>query len=59
MVLDLNKFTPGAPLVPDTLWVGEQIPGYYVATDTTQELERGYWPSYNVRVCVRACVCGA
>jgi len=48
MVLDLNKFSPGEPLVPDTLWVGEQIPGHYVATDTTVHLERGYWPSYNV-----------
>ena len=48
MVLDTTKFTPGAPLQPGTLWVGEQIPGHYVASDTTNQLERGYWPSYNV-----------
>ena len=39
MVLDLNKFTPGAPLVPDTMWVGEQIPGHYVATDVTNQVK--------------------
>ena len=48
MTLDLNKFTPGAPLLPGTLYVGEQIPGLYVFTDETTTLERGYWPSYNV-----------
>jgi hypothetical protein len=48
MVLDLKKFEPGQPLKQDTLWVGEQIPGHYVAKDMTDQLERGYWPSYNV-----------
>jgi hypothetical protein len=41
MVLDLNRFTPGQPLPPNTLWVGEQIPGDYVAEDQTQKLALG------------------
>ena len=48
MIVDLNKFTPGQPLSSDVLWVGEQIPGLVEAADVTVQLERGYWPSYNV-----------
>ena len=29
-------------------YVAEQIPGLVLYADVTQELERGYWPSYNV-----------
>ena len=47
-VLDRNQFTPGRPLGTGTLWVGEQIPALYVFADITPQLERGYWPSYNV-----------
>ena len=47
-VLDRNQFTPGRPLGTGTLWVGEQIPALYVFADVTPQLERGYWPSYNV-----------
>jgi hypothetical protein len=47
-VIDYNKFTPGQPLVPNTLFVVEQIPGLVVGGDVTHELERGYFPSYNV-----------
>jgi hypothetical protein len=48
MVVNVGSFTPGAALLPDTLWVVEQIPGLVVGGDVTQELERGYFPSYNV-----------
>lgn len=48
MLVDLKLFTPGAALPNDTLWVSEQIPGFVAMGDVTQELERGYWPSYNV-----------
>jgi hypothetical protein len=48
MVLNVASFKPRAALLPDTLWVVEQIPGLVVGGDTTQQLERGYWPSYNV-----------
>ena len=48
MVLDFKKFYPNKSLEAGLLVVGEQIPGHYVYKDVTDELERGYWPSYNV-----------
>jgi len=48
MIIDQKLFTPGQALLPNTLWVMEQIPGLVVGADATRELERGYWPSYNV-----------
>jgi len=48
MVIDYNKFEVGKTLNPGTLWVSEQIPGLVVAADVTDQLIRGYWPSYNV-----------
>ena len=47
MVLNYNLFRAGAPLVADTLWVGEQAPGFWHAEDQTHVLAYGYWPSYN------------
>lgn len=40
-------FTRGKPLAPNTLWVGEQAPGWWHAEDQTHALSYGYWPSYN------------
>lgn len=48
MVVDYNKFVPGTEVQPGTLWVSEQIPGLVVYDDVTDQLERGYWASYNV-----------
>jgi len=48
MVLDLKRFDPGKPLRTGLLWVVEQMPGLVARADTTDQLERGYWPSYNV-----------
>ncbi|GAX76035.1 hypothetical protein CEUSTIGMA_g3478.t1 [Chlamydomonas eustigma] len=48
MLVDLKRFTPYSELQPGLLTVVEVIPGRVVKADTTQELERGYWPSYNV-----------
>jgi len=48
MVVDIDLFKPGQALAPNTLWVIEQIPGLVVGGDVTHELERGYFPSYNV-----------
>ncbi|EDQ90028.1 uncharacterized protein MONBRDRAFT_20946 [Monosiga brevicollis MX1] len=48
MVMDLNKFTPGQPLLDGTLYVAEQIPGTWEYADVTKMLSLGYWPSYNV-----------
>jgi len=48
MVINYNLFTVGAPLVPGTLVVVEQIPGLVVSGDITKELERGYFASYNI-----------
>ena len=48
MITDYSRFTPGQPLRPGTLTVVEEIPGMVVSGDVTPQLERGYWPSYNV-----------
>jgi len=48
MLINYNLYSPGVPLPPNLLWVVEQIPGYVVSADVTDELVRGYWPSYNV-----------
>lgn len=48
MVVNWKLFTPGQALPAGLLWYGEQIPGEYEYADTTETLERGYWPSYNV-----------
>ncbi|KAG2448337.1 hypothetical protein HYH02_006919 [Chlamydomonas schloesseri] len=48
MVLNFNRFVPGKELQPGLLWVVEQLPDVFLNADMTQELARGYWPSYNV-----------
>lgn len=48
MIIDLKLFKPGQPLKPGTLWVAEQVPGYWISSDQTELLGRGYWSSYNV-----------
>lgn len=48
MVVDTNRFTPGAALVPGTLTVVEEMPGHMSVVDRTAELAAGFWPSYNV-----------
>lgn len=48
MVLDGKLFRPGNALQTNTLYVVEQIPGLVVGGDATNELEKGYWGSYNV-----------
>jgi hypothetical protein len=47
MVVDLNLFTPGRMLPPNTLWVVEEVPGLNVGSDQTAVLAAGYWASYN------------
>ena len=39
---------PSQALAQGLLWIVEQIPGLVVDGDATPELERGYFPSYNV-----------
>lgn len=48
MVVDFKLFKPMAPVRPGLLWVVEEMPGLIVGGDRTEELSRGYWPSYNV-----------
>lgn len=48
MVVDYNKFILGKEILPGALYVCEQIPGYVEYGDATDQLERGYWASYNV-----------
>ena len=47
-VLDLKRFVPGSALLPGALTIVEQMPGLCDWADATAELERGYFPSYNV-----------
>jgi hypothetical protein len=49
MVLDYKKFTPGQPVVPETLWLLEQLPGMVQMADLSLYLKQnGYWASYNI-----------
>jgi hypothetical protein len=49
MVVDFKRYSPGASLVPGTLWVAEQIPGLVHRADVTAVLSaQGYWASYNI-----------
>jgi len=50
IAVDHNLFTPGMKqLLPDTVWVVEQIPGYAESADVTDIVNKdGYWASYNV-----------
>lgn len=48
MVLDTKLFVPGNAMPANTLFVVEQIPGTVQGSDVTNQLEQGFWPSYNV-----------
>jgi hypothetical protein len=48
IVVDYKLFNASNPLDPDTLWVSEQMPGFYTAASQTQTLEYGIFPSYNM-----------
>ncbi|KXZ56769.1 hypothetical protein GPECTOR_1g693 [Gonium pectorale] len=48
MIINANRFKPRDELQPGVLWVLEQMPGMIKSADMTEELSRGYWPSYNV-----------
>lgn len=48
LVIDAKRFVPSQALAQGLLWIIEQIPGLVVDGDATPELERGYFPSYNV-----------
>ena len=47
MVLDTKRFKAKNALQSNTLFVVEQIPGLMAGADVTDQLERGYWSSYN------------
>ena len=49
MVVDFKKYAPGSTIVPGTLWIAEQTPGYIHSGDVSDQLnEHGYWASYNI-----------
>ncbi|KAK3804159.1 hypothetical protein RRG08_047627 [Elysia crispata] len=48
MVLDLRLAQTQRPLVKNTLWVAEEIPGHVESRDLTHVLRSGYFPSYNI-----------
>jgi hypothetical protein len=47
-VVNFNLFTANSELKDGTLWIVEQIPGLVMGADRTEDLRRGYWPSYNI-----------
>jgi len=48
IVVNMNLFTPGAPLADGLLWITEQMPGLCPAIDATPVLrQKGYWQSFN------------
>jgi hypothetical protein len=48
MVLDMKKFKALNALPIETLFVVEQIPGLMQGSDVTNQLEQGFWSSFNV-----------
>lgn len=46
----MNKFVPGQPLADDTVWLIEQMPGPYSATQDLSPILRQqcWWGSYNL-----------
>jgi len=48
IVVDYKAFQPGQTLTSGVLWIGEQIPGYFVTSDITEILYASYWASYNI-----------
>jgi hypothetical protein len=49
MIVDMKLYQPNAPIVANTLWVTEQIPGLVISQDKSDVLrEQGYWASYNI-----------
>jgi len=48
MVLNYNLFSPGVGFKAGFLWVGEQMPGYFVHEDQSEYLKaHQYWISFN------------
>lgn len=48
IVLDSKKFEYQVKPTKDLVWIIEQMPGYYHASDiTTDFVKKGYWPSVN------------
>jgi hypothetical protein len=48
MILDTKLIKQYNAMPPNTLFVVEQIPGLVAGSDVTNQLENGFWPSYNV-----------
>ena len=49
MILDINNINLKNKIIPDkSLMIIEQIPGETEVNDVTEQLKKGYWPSYNV-----------
>jgi hypothetical protein len=49
IIVDNKLFTPFQSIVPGTLYIAEQVPGYVISADMSDVLEDiGYWASYNI-----------
>lgn len=47
--MDYKLFEAGKPIKDGLLWIGEQIPGYYIASDKSDFIRnQNHWPSYNI-----------
>jgi hypothetical protein len=46
--VDYNLFTPGQALPENALTIVDQLPGMVVGMDFTEQLNYGYFPSYNL-----------
>jgi len=48
IIVDYKLFTPGFPVVPNTLWILEQIPTRCTSADMSVVLSYGMWLSHNI-----------
>mmetsp|Transcript_28081 Transcript_28081/g.71581 ORF Transcript_28081/g.71581 Transcript_28081/m.71581 type:complete len:618 (-) Transcript_28081:213-2066(-) len=47
ILVNFNRFEPYTGMSNGTLWIVEQMPGFFVQQDVTMYLELGYWASFN------------
>lgn len=49
IIVDYKLYTPGRPIINNTLWILEQIPGFTQSQDVSSILQaQSFWSSYNI-----------